>query len=332
MASANAGGEFFGIANENVGDMFALNIPELNTHENVPRLLGDRSSLCSLRKRARNVRSVLGDVSLANPDPDNTSGTINKDNVVPRPLNFEIQEPPMAISWGPSIIPKGVEDDVVDENDDEPPCAFIPEGDAEQEWDNLLSEIHNPSYKNDNWARNKFRKWRKHMKLDHTVEIEKIPLKTFGEELVKFFLMLCKNSGERYPTVSIMNFFMGFNRILIMEQKRRIIETGIVEPQFCIQSHPWFLGAGRAVLRAMELSRNSGVNKDRRKVDALSYEDEIKILSHPLHQANYPDGVHMRFAYYCFVVFLIRGNTKLYNLLLKDFELGTDERGFTYLK
>ena len=75
---------------------------------------------------------------------------------MPYQLNFEIQEPPMAISWHPSIIPKGVEDDVVDEIDDEPPSTFIPEGDVEQEWDNLLSEIHNPSYKNDNWARNKF--------------------------------------------------------------------------------------------------------------------------------------------------------------------------------
>ena len=126
---------------------------------------------------------------------------------------------------------------------------------------------------------------------------------------MKFFLMMCKNSGERYLTTSIMNFFMGFNRILIFEQKRRISEIGIVEPQLCIQYHPWFLGARRAVLRAMELSQNFGVNKDQRKVDALSYEDEIKILSHALHQANYPDGVHMRFAYYCFVVFLIRGNT-----------------------
>ena len=81
------------------------------------------------------------------------------------------------------------------------------------------------------------------MKLNHTVEIEKIPLKTFGKELMKF-LMLCKNFGEHYLTASIMNFFMGFNRILIFEQKRRIIEIGIVEPQFCIQSHLWFLGAG----------------------------------------------------------------------------------------
>ena len=64
------------------------------------------------------------------------------------------------------------------------------------------------------------------MKLDHTFEIEKIPLKTFGEELVKFNLMLCKNSSERYPTTLIMNFFIGFNKILISEQKRRIMETG----------------------------------------------------------------------------------------------------------
>jgi hypothetical protein len=87
--------------------------------------------------------------------------------------------------------------------------------------------------------------------------------------------------------------FMGFNRILIFEQKKSIIETHIVEPQFCIQSHRWFLGAGRIVLRAMELSQNYGVIKDRHKVDALSYEDEIKISTHPLHQANYTHSVHM---------------------------------------
>ena len=120
-------------ANENVEDMFALNIHELNTQGNVPQLVGDKSpSLCSLRKRARNVRCVLGDVSLANPDPENTSSTINKEYIVPRQLNFEIQEPPMAISWGPSIIPQDVEENVVDKNDDEPPSTFIVEGDAEQ--------------------------------------------------------------------------------------------------------------------------------------------------------------------------------------------------------
>lgn len=151
-------------------------------------------------------------------------------------------------------------------------------------------------YKNDNWARNKFQKWRKHVKLDHTFEIEKTPLKTFGEEIVKFFLMLYKNYGERYPTALITIFFMGFNRILIFEQNKCIIETRIVEAQCCIQSHCWFLGAGRDVLRAMELSRNFGFNKDRYKVDALSYENEIKIISHPLHQANYIDGVHVQFA------------------------------------
>lgn len=69
---------------------------------------------------------------MTNPDPKNTSGIINEDYVLPRQLNFEIQEPPMAISWHLSIIPKGVEDDVVDENDDEPPSTFILEGDVEQ--------------------------------------------------------------------------------------------------------------------------------------------------------------------------------------------------------
>ena len=53
LACANASGEFSGTANENVEDMFALNIPELNTQESVPRLVSDRYlSLCSLRKRA----------------------------------------------------------------------------------------------------------------------------------------------------------------------------------------------------------------------------------------------------------------------------------------
>ena len=69
---------------------------------------------------------------MANPDPENTSSTINKEYIVPHQLNFEIQEPPMAISWGPSIIPQDVEENVVDENDDEPPSTFIAEGDAEQ--------------------------------------------------------------------------------------------------------------------------------------------------------------------------------------------------------
>ena len=129
---ANANGESSGTANENVEDMFALNIPELYTQGNVPQC-DESPFLCSLRKRARNVCGVSCDVSLANPDPENTSGTINEDYVVSRELNFEIQEPPMTISWRPSIIPKGIEDDVIDGNDDEPPSTFVPEGDTDQE-------------------------------------------------------------------------------------------------------------------------------------------------------------------------------------------------------
>lgn len=121
-----------------------------------------------------------------------------------------------------------------------------------------------------------------------------------------------------------MGFMMAFNRLLCKEQARRVRRTKILETPFDIMKNPFFISANKSLLKSMEKSRDAGVNKGRRKVDALTWEAERKILDHPLHAITDPRGCQMRFAFYCFVIYLIRGNKELYSLRRNDFQLEYD--------
>lgn len=99
-----------------------------------------------------------------------------------------------------------------------------------------------------------------------------------------------------------------------------------------MHEHPHFGRVNKAVILAMKKSILAGANKARRKVDYFTDEDEIKILAHPNHQPTFPSGVQKRLVFFCTTVFLIRGNSELYNLRLSDFTLGTDERGREMLR
>ena len=188
------------------------------------------------------------------------------------------------------------------------------------------------SYRNERWCINRFNAWRRHMNIATDIPVEKIPLQELGVILSKFFFMVCKVDGSRYPTESIKNLLMSFNRIILREQKTRINLTGNEEVEFNIQRHPWFVGACRAVQKAMTKSKDLGANKPRRKVDPLTYEQEKLILAHPLHQVTSAHGIHKRMAFYCFIVFLIRGNTELWKVMVKDFTIEVDQRGREFLK
>ena len=128
------------------------------------------------------------------------------------------------------------------------------------------------NYRNERWCINRFNAWRRHMNIATYIPVEKIPLQELGVILSKFFLMVCKVDGSRYATESIKNLLMSSNRIILREQNTRINLIGNEEVEFNIQRHPWFIGACRAVQKAMTKSKDLGANKPRRKVEPLTYE------------------------------------------------------------
>ena len=190
----------------------------------------------------------------------------------------------------------------------------------------------NGTTKSNSWIKNRFNSWRCASGLDISIPLESLPLKELAEMLVKFFFVLKKKNGKRYPSQSVMGIYKGFNRIMCKVQSNRIDETGVNEEQFVMHSHPIFGRVNKSVILAMKKSIMAGANKERRKVDYFTNDDELKILAHPLHQATFPTGVQKRFAWYCTTVFLIRGNNELYFLRLADFTLGIDERACETLR
>lgn len=82
--------------------------------------------------------------------------------------------------------------------------------------------------------------------------------------------MVCKSTGELYPIGSLMSMLMAFQRLICKEQERRINESGIVETTFDICKHPFFYSCRRGSQSALEASKNAGINKKRRKVDAIT--------------------------------------------------------------
>jgi hypothetical protein len=120
--------------------------------------------------------------------------------------------------------------------------------------ENLFNDKTNPSEASDNWCRNRFDAWRVAKDIDKSRKIEAIPLKELSELLARYFLEMAKKNGQRYPTESLMNLYNGFNCILQNDQRKRLNETGQVEPLFCITKHPFFLNVNKAINKSMELS------------------------------------------------------------------------------
>ena len=104
------------------------------------------------------------------------------------------------------------------------------------------------------------------------------------------------------------------------------------EPPFDIRKNPFFIDCSKSLLLAMEHSRDAGANKKRRKVNAITWEQELLILNHKLHQPTDPRGCQMRFAFFCFVIFLIRGNKEIYKLQVDDFCIEYDQQNRKYLR
>jgi hypothetical protein len=105
-----------------------------------------------------------------------------------------------------------------------------------------------------------------------------------------------------------------------------------VEPRFEIENHPFFMTTNRAVNESMTLSVNAGANKNRKKAKGLTFEDELKFLSHPSHQVTFPRGLLKRIVFYCTIIFYIRGNTEMHGLLYSDFQRGVNNAGSEYVK
>lgn len=190
----------------------------------------------------------------------------------------------------------------------------------------------NGTTKSNSWVRNRFNDWRVKSGLDVAVALEDIPLRELADHLCKFFFVLKKKNGEHYPSQSVMSIYKGFNRIFCAVQRDRVNSTGVNEPQFLMHAHPFFGRVNKFVILAMKKSILAVANKGRRKVDFFTDEDELKILAHPLHQADSPTGVQKLFAFYACTVYLIRGSSELYNLRLVDFTLGLDEQGKEILR
>ena len=203
---------------------------------------------------------------------------------------------------------------------------------SEDDWRRETTDRSDNSKKMNMWAKNKFDAWQVYLGFCTDVSFENIDLKECGILLSRFFYMVCKSSGELYLIGSLMSMLMDFQRLICKEQERRINESRIVETTFDIRKHSFFGLCRRGLQSALEASRNAGVNKKRRKVGAITWEQERIILDHELHATTNPRGCQMRFGFYCFIIFFICGNKELYNLLVTDFVYDQDANGKPFLR
>jgi hypothetical protein len=67
------------------------------------------------------------------------------------------------------------------------------------------------------------------MKLDCIKKIEELSLVSLSKMSCRFFVMVCKKDGLRYPTSSLMNLYMLVNRMLVKAQENRICSTGVTK-------------------------------------------------------------------------------------------------------
>ncbi|KAG0570447.1 hypothetical protein KC19_6G162600 [Ceratodon purpureus] len=187
------------------------------------------------------------------------------------------------------------------------------------------------SFKNNNWAINRLNAWRSEVGKELT-PIDKMPYEELSGVLLEFFLCICKDSGERYPSGSLRNFHKSFNRILRDAQRLRISQTKVNEEPFSIETNPYFVEVNSAVVAAMEKSRDAGANKQRRKPKCLSFAEEALILGHASQSLSSNVGVLKRILWFNTSQFMIRGNTEMYKLRFKDFTQGIDDHGRCYVE
>ena len=151
------------------------------------------------------------------------------------------------------------------------------------------------------------------MNYDSNIPVEDLLLVDLLEMLCKFFSVVCKLDGSLYPPASLMNLYMSFNQMICRAQDDRVCQTNISELEFRITKHPLFIKTTCAVVSSMQKSRDARVEIKRRKVEAISYEEERLMFDHPDNHANFPCSAKKHFVFYSFVVFLMRGNKELYN-------------------
>ena len=173
--------------------------------------------------------------------------------------------------------------------------------------------------------------WRKEVGLDLT-PIAKMNYPDLAKVLLEFFLCVCKDSGDRYPSGSIRNFHKSFNCILRDAQRVRIAQTKIAKEPFAIETNPFFLEVSLVVVAAMEKSRDAEVNLGRKKPKCLSFAEEAMILNHPAHTITHNAGVLKRILWFNTAYFLIQGNKEMYNLKFRDFLQSTDDLGRQFVE
>ncbi|KAG0631326.1 hypothetical protein M758_1G244300, partial [Ceratodon purpureus] len=187
------------------------------------------------------------------------------------------------------------------------------------------------SLKNENWARNRLNAWRESVNME-LVPIEDMTFSDLAEVRLQFFLCVCKDSGQRYPSGSIRNMHRSFNRIICKAQTKRIAETKVNEIPFDITENPFFIQVNNAVIQSMELSRNAGVNKVRKKPKSITFAEEALLLNHESTQLTFGRGVQKRMLWYSSSRFFIQGNKEMYNLKYKDFTRGVNDVGLPYVE
>ena len=64
------------------------------------------------------------------------------------------------------------------------------------------------------------------------IPIAEMKYPDLAKVLLEFFLCVCKDSGDRYPSRSIRNFHKSFNHILRDAQRVRIAQTKTANTKF----------------------------------------------------------------------------------------------------
>ena len=148
--------------------------------------------------------------------------------------------------------------------------------------------------------------------------------KELGKDLLpRFFKSLVKKDRERYPIGSINNLLNSCQRILKAHEKKTykkdfqfLIKR---EPLLNVRLNPYFVHTIDSLLLTMRKFVTNGDNKPRQEVDIFTVEDEKLILGHPCHQVHNPIGLAKHFAYYCYSVFIIHGQSELHNMEINMF-------------
>jgi hypothetical protein len=210
------------------------------------------------------------------------------------------------------------------------PSSFLPLD--PEVFEKVCNMEESKSIKNERWAQNRFNSWRESVGLNTAVSIVELPLEDFADLLTCFFLCLCKDLGERYPSGSIGNMYDSFHRIIARHQAKVMKMEKRKEPLIRISDHQFFFQTNSAVVKAMEMSRDAGANKPRVKPKCLTFSEEALILKHHSTQLNCPKGLLKRMLYYCVTFFVIRGNKECYNLKYRDFTIGVNQAGARFVK